>query len=90
MTSIQQRIHCIMIVVFIFIFLSINSSEFSVDRADKIILILFADYHNISFARGKYKARHEAHTRRKSKNRSATVVSMDQASSLVKKERRMR
>jgi hypothetical protein len=45
------------------------------------------DYHDISLAKRKYKARHEAHTRRKSKNRSATVVSMDHASSLLKKKK---
>lgn len=68
-------IHYIMIIIsFCSIFLSISFSGFSSERTDKIILIVSADYHNISFAKRKYKARHDAHIFRKSKNRSATVV----------------
>jgi len=45
------------------IFLSIRFSGFSTDRRDQIILILSVDYHDISLAKRKYKARHEAHAR---------------------------
>jgi hypothetical protein len=42
--------------------LSIGFLGFSPNRTDEIIIILSIDYHDISLANGKYKARQAAHT----------------------------
>lgn len=90
-TDSANGIHFIMMIIifpFFPIFLSISFSGFYIERTDKIILIVSRDYHDISLAKRKYKARREAHIRRKSKNRSATVFTMDHANSLVKTEKK--
>ncbi len=87
MTQTQRRIYNIKIVdISIFSFYQFLSILYN--QVYRIILILSIYEKKISLAKRKYKMRHEARTCRKSKYLNATIVSMDQANSVIENKDR--